>query len=162
MTGLKASRSRPRPTAQVRQRLHLRCHLDLSGRLGRAMLTFIHVLVPVVPTGFGLGESARTEDKKTRSKNATFGVFERLYAEAYKEPNFAEKKWENTVKSKVIGPQWRPSDGGKSRATGGGASGEPQVICRFCAGAVSVVAVCDKFSCFGLTPRVRWTGMGFH
>lgn len=27
-------------------------------------------------------------------------VFERLYAEAYKEPNFAEKKWENTVKSK--------------------------------------------------------------
>ena len=72
----------------------------------------------------GLGESARTEDKKARGKNATFGVFERLYQEAYKEPNFAEKQWENTVKSKVIGPQWRPSDGSKSRATGGGASGE--------------------------------------
>jgi hypothetical protein len=63
----------------------------------------------------GLGESARTEDKKARGKNATFGVFERLYQEAYKEPNFAEKQWETTVKSKVIGPQWRPSDGG-SRA----------------------------------------------
>jgi len=75
--------------------------------------------------GMGLGESARTEDKKARGKNATFGVFERLYQEAYKEPNFAEKQWETTVKSKVIGPQWRPSDGGKSRATGGGASGKP-------------------------------------
>jgi hypothetical protein len=74
--------------------------------------------------GMGLGESARTEDKKARGKNATFGVFERLYQEAYKEPNFAEKQWETTVKSKVIGPQWRPSDGGKSRATGGGASGK--------------------------------------
>lgn len=79
-------------------------------------------------TGFGLGESARTDDKKSRSKNATFGVFERLYAEAYKEPNYADKQWEKTVKSKVIGPQWRPSDGGKSRYTGGGASGESSIV----------------------------------
>ena len=48
-----------------------------------------------------------------------------MYAEAYKEPNYAEKQWEKKVKSKVIGPQWRPSDGGKARLTGGGASGEP-------------------------------------
>ena len=78
--------------------------------------------------GFGLGESARTDDKKSRSKNATFGVFERLYAEAYKEPNYADKQWEKTVKSKVIGPQWRPSDGGKARYTGGGASGESSIV----------------------------------
>ena len=81
--------------------------------------------------GFGLGESARSEDKTARSKQATFGarsssafsspetvgaenaavcagVFERLYAEAYKEPNFAQKRWEDTCKRKSIQPQWRP------------------------------------------------------
>ena len=120
-TGSKASRSRRRPTAQVRLRCHSRC-------LGRGMLTLSFTRAALA--GFGLGESARTEDKKSRGKNATFGVFERLYAEAYKEPNFAEKKWESTVKSKIIGPQWRPSDGGKSRVTGGGASGEPRAACR--------------------------------
>lgn len=107
----------------------------------------------------GLGESARTEDKKTRSKNATFGVFERLYAEAYKEPNFAEKKWENTVKSKVIGPQWRPSDGGKSRYSGGGASGEPRD------GAATALPNLCTFWKFRLLMQlfgVCWTGMGFH
>ena len=36
------------------------------------------------------------------------GVFERLYAEAYKEPNFAQKRWEDTCKRKSIQPQWRP------------------------------------------------------
>ena len=36
------------------------------------------------------------------------GVFERLYAEAYKEPNFAQKQWEDTCKRKSIQPQWRP------------------------------------------------------
>ena len=119
-------------------------------------------LLRLARAGFGLGESARTADKKARSKNATFGVFERLYAEAYKEPNYAEKEWDKKVKSKVIGPQWRPSDGGKARFTGGGASGAPLVSTptplelRLC-----LATVCS-ISCFGLPPRVGRAGMGFH
>lgn len=80
-------------------------------------------------SGSGIGESAymtaperATLGKKTRDdKNATFSVFERLYAEAYKPQNHHETEYDKSVKKKVIGPAWRPNPAtGKSRPTGSG------------------------------------------
>lgn len=50
--------------------------------------------------------------------NAHFGVFQRLYEEAFKNPNHAEMLYEKSVKAKIVGPQWVPSCGNKQRATG--------------------------------------------
>ena len=72
-------------------------------------------------SGLGLGESAyRDNARKKQDRNACFGVFERLYSEAYKPGNFHETEYRKSVEKKVIGPQWRPSDGGKAKPTGTG------------------------------------------